>query len=97
MNEDLHLTDLKFGQSAVVSALAAEGAIRRRLQDMGLIEGTKIECVGTSPLGDPSAYLVRGAVVALRKKDAALVAIEYAQQPCACKAVVASACRAATE
>lgn len=72
------LTDLKTGQTATVSTLSAEGAIRRRLQDMGLIRGTRVECVGVSPLGDPAAYLIRGAVVALRSKDAAFVSIENA-------------------
>ena len=50
--------------------------MRRRLQDMGLIEGTKVECIGVSPLGDPAAYLIRGAVVALRKSDAEGIAID---------------------
>lgn len=37
--------------------------------DIGLIEGTKVECVGISPLGDPSAYLIRETVVAIRHRD----------------------------
>ena len=44
--------------------------IRRRLLDMGLIPGTLVTCVFKSPWGDPSAYLIRGALVALRKEDA---------------------------
>lgn len=43
--------------------------MRRRLLDMGLVPETKVECVGKSPLGDPKAYLVRGAVVAIRSSD----------------------------
>ena len=43
--------------------------MRRRLQDIGLISGTRVECVGVSPLGDPAAYLIRGAVIALRRED----------------------------
>ena len=43
--------------------------MRRRLQDIGLIEGTVVECVGKSPLGDPCAYVIRGAVIALRSED----------------------------
>ena len=49
--------------------------MRRRLQDMGLIEGTLVECVGISPLGDPCAYLIRRTVIALRKEDASQVRI----------------------
>lgn len=71
MEREIQLDGLKAGQSATVHHLAADGAMRRRLQDMGVIEGTRIECVGVSPLGDPAAYLIRGAVVALRRKDAA--------------------------
>ena len=44
--------------------------IRRRLLDMGLIPGTPVSCVFKSPWGDPSAYLIRGALVALRNEDA---------------------------
>ena len=50
--------------------------MRRRLQDIGLISGTRVECVGVSPLGDPAAYLIRGAVVALRSRDAGGVRLE---------------------
>lgn len=75
MNQKIPLKDLKQGQTATVTGLSAEGSMRRRLQDMGLIEGTHVECVGVSPLGDPAAYLIRGAVVALRRSDAACVSI----------------------
>ena len=44
--------------------------MRRRMIDLGIVEGTKIECVGRSPSGDPSAYMIRGAVIAIRKRDA---------------------------
>ncbi len=43
--------------------------IRRRLMDMGLVEGSEIECVGKSPMGDPHAYLICGAIIALRNRD----------------------------
>lgn len=72
----MKLTDMKPGQRAVVTSLANESDMRRRLQDLGLIQGTVVECVGRSPLGDPTAYLIRKAVVALRRKDAERVSIE---------------------
>ena len=50
--------------------------MRRRLQDMGVIEGTNIECVMKSPGGDPKAYLIRGAVVAIRSEDSDNILIE---------------------
>ena len=59
-------TNLQCGQTARVGKLTIQGSMRRRLQDIGLIEGTKVECVQKSPAGDPVAYLIRGAVIALR-------------------------------
>ncbi|WP_343208839.1 FeoA family protein [Anaerolentibacter hominis] len=70
MRDIRYLTSLHQGQSAVVRELTASGSMRRRLQDIGLIEGTKVECIQKSPLGDPTAFLIRGAVIALRSEDA---------------------------
>lgn len=72
------LSSLQCGQSAVVRAIETQGAMRRRLQDIGLISGTRVECVGVSPLGDPAAYLIRGAVIALRQADAAQIEVGVA-------------------
>ena len=66
MNTLIRLDELSAGEIAVVRKLHLEGDIRRRLQDIGLIEGTSVECLGKSPSGDPHAYLVRGAVIAIR-------------------------------
>lgn len=63
------LTELAVGRRARVCALQSDGALRRRLLDMGLIEGTLVECIGRSPAGDPCAYLIRGAVIAIRNQD----------------------------
>ena len=51
--------------------LLSQGGMRRRLMDVGLIEHTEVECLGRSPGGDPAAYLIRGAVIALRRADCA--------------------------
>lgn len=75
MREKVCLKDLKRGQKAVITKLAAYDDMRRRLQDIGLIEGTLVECVGKSPLGDPTAFLIRGAVIALRSEDAGRVLV----------------------
>ncbi len=69
MKKNYSLNDLKPGEKAIVSSLLSTGSIRRRLLDMGLIENTVVECVGKSPAGDPAAFLVRGAVIALRSDD----------------------------
>lgn len=71
MNKNIcTLSDIKLGESAKVTSLKNCGSMRRRLQDIGLIEGTKVKCVLKSPCGDPSAYQIRGAVIALRNDDA---------------------------
>ncbi|MBQ1935733.1 MAG: ferrous iron transport protein A [Clostridia bacterium] len=75
MTVSYSLFDLIPGQSGVVTALEATGSMRRRLMDIGLVKGTFVTCVGVSPFGDPSAYLIRGAVIALRKKDSQTVLI----------------------
>lgn len=69
------LYDLKLGQTAKVRSLLSTGSIRRRLLDMGLIEGTEVECLQKSPAGDPVAYLIRGAVIALRSEDSSKVLV----------------------
>lgn len=69
MNNQRYLSDIRPGEKATVSALRTEGSMRRRLLDIGLIENTDVECLGRSPAGDPSAYLIRGAVIAIRAAD----------------------------
>ena len=69
------LDQLPIGDTAAITFVGGEGALRRRLLDMGLIPGTQVTCQGRSPAGDPAAYLIRGAVVALRARDAASVGL----------------------
>ena len=65
-----NLTHLHEGECAQVTELASHGSIKRRLQDLGLVEGTVVACIQKSPYGDPVAYGIRGAVIALREEDA---------------------------
>ena len=65
-----NLTDLREGESSRVTSLLNKGSIKRRLQDLGLVPGTQVQCVQKSPYGDPVAYGIRGAVIALRLDDA---------------------------
>lgn len=69
MEEYNTLNRLGQGCDAVIEHLAVDGEQRRRLQDIGLIEGTTVKCLQKSPGGDPVAYLIRGAVIALRQDD----------------------------
>lgn len=70
------LFNMREGTSATVRTLRNEGGMRRRLQDIGLIEGTSVLCLQRSPSGDPIAYLIRGAVIALREEDSSKVIID---------------------
>ncbi len=63
------------GECGVVQGLLCKSSIRGRLQDLGMIEGTKVRCLQKSPLGDPTAFSVRGAVIALRHEDASKIVI----------------------
>ncbi len=74
----MRLCDLKIGQLATVQTLLSGGAMRRRLLDIGLIPGTQVLCIGRSPGGDPAAYRIRGAVIAIRDKDGAQIIVEGA-------------------
>lgn len=69
MEKESGLNRLCPGESAFVKGLNSKGALRRRLLDMGIVEGTRVECLGMSPGGDPKAFLVRGAVLAIRGQD----------------------------
>ncbi len=71
-----YLSDILPGERAVIGHLETKGDMRRRLLDIGLTENTVVECVGKSPLGDPSAYLIRGAVIAIRAEDGGTVCIK---------------------
>ena len=69
MKKEICLNDIQPGEKAVVRELRSDGSIHRRLLDIGLVRGTKVECVGKSPGGDPGAFLIRGAVIAIRSED----------------------------
>ena len=76
MYETLCLSALAEGESAYVTEISAGAAMDRRLTDLGLVRGTRVTCVLRSPAGDPCAYLIRGALIALRRADADGVRLE---------------------
>ena len=75
-NINYTMNSLEEGRWGRVIRLDTKGDMRRRLLDIGLTENTVVECVGKSPLGDPSAYLIRGAVIAIRVEDGSTVRIK---------------------
>ncbi len=76
MEPKKNLSSLQEGDFAHVQTLLSTGPMRRRLQDLGLVEGTRVQCVQKSPFGDPIAFEIRGAVIALRCEDARKILIE---------------------
>lgn len=65
-NNQISLNQLPIGKKANVVTLTSDGTIRRRMLDLGIIDGTEIEPLYRSPSGNPVAYFIRGAVIALR-------------------------------
>ncbi|MBO5734167.1 MAG: ferrous iron transport protein A [Clostridia bacterium] len=70
------LSELAVDESGVISYIDTKNRLRRRLYDLGLVPGTKVFCVAKSPLGDPKAFLVRGAVISLRCEDSEDIILE---------------------
>ena len=70
------LRDVKVGETVTVSGLNGEGAIRRRIMDMGITKGTEIFVRKTAPLGDPIGVRVRGYELSLRKADAQMILVD---------------------
>ena len=64
------LRDVKVGESAVIERLHGEGALKRRLMDMGLTRGTPVYMRKVAPLGDPMELTVRGYELSVRRGDA---------------------------
>ena len=69
------LLSLPVGGECAVRALSPEGSMRRRLLDLGLTPGAAVRCLFAAPSGNPRAYLIRGAVIALRNQDAKYVCV----------------------
>ena len=70
------LKDIKVGSSATVVKLEGEGAIKRRIMDMGITKGTQILVKKVAPLGDPLELTVRGYQLSIRKEDAGKIIVE---------------------
>ena len=70
------LRDVKSGQTAVIKRLHGEGALKRRIMDMGLTKGTEVYVRKVAPLGDPLELTVRGYELSVRKGDAELIEVE---------------------
>ncbi|MFC1486020.1 ferrous iron transport protein A [Candidatus Latescibacterota bacterium] len=70
------LTEMAPGEYGIITTVNTEGELKRRLMDMGIIEGAQVEVVKQAPLGDPLQIKVHNTLIALRKKEASTILIE---------------------
>ena len=70
------LRDVKVGEKATIARLHGEGALKRRIMDMGLTRGTEVFVRKVAPLGDPMELTVRGYELSVRKADAELIEVK---------------------
>jgi len=77
---ELPLSALARGRSAYISRVAGHAELSRRITELGLLPGTHISCELVSPAGDPAAYRVRGALIALRAQDAQTVSVTLVEE-----------------
>lgn len=70
------LKDVKVGQKAKVKKLNGEGALKRRIMDMGITKGVEVSIRKVAPLGDPIELTVRGFELSLRKSDAEMIDVD---------------------
>lgn len=80
MKQTLRMNQIRPGQRAIVESVSADSEMERRFLDIGLIPGTMVACIGRSPGGDPSAYLIRGAVIAIRAVNCAGIALSLCEE-----------------
>jgi len=69
------LNEVSLNQEVIIKKIDCIGNIKRRILDLGMIEGTKIKPVLKSPLGDPTAYEVRGSLISLREEESSNIEI----------------------
>lgn len=70
------LRQTRIGDTATVVKLHGEGAVKRRIMDMGITKGTSVHVRKVAPLGDPVEVTVRGYQLSLRKADAEMIEVE---------------------
>ncbi|MBQ5312160.1 MAG: ferrous iron transport protein A [Oscillospiraceae bacterium] len=71
----MNLKEAKIGSTVTVVRLSGEGAVKRRIMDMGITKGTKITVRKVAPLGDPMELTVRGYELSVRKADAQMIEV----------------------
>ena len=78
----MKLANTRVGQVVTVDRLSGERTFRRRLMELGLVPGTRVELVGVAPLGDPLKFLVRGCSLSIRRSEAGNILVRAMDQHC---------------
>ena len=81
------LSQIQTGQVVQIVRIAGQSSFRRRLMELGLVPGTRVELVRVAPLGDPVELLVRGASLSIRKAEAGVIEVVHASASPAANAV----------
>jgi ferrous iron transport protein A len=78
----MFLSEIRTGQVVQVVRIAGQSSFRRRLMELGLVPGTRVELLRVAPLGDPVELLVRGASLSIRKAEAGVIEVtQLAKSP----------------
>jgi len=75
----MNLAQTQIGQVVTVTHVAGEGSFRRRLMELGLVPGTRVEVIGVAPLGDPLELLLRGSSLSIRRAEAEGVSVQLGE------------------
>ncbi len=73
------LSEVQPGQLVEVVTIAGQSSFRRRLMELGLVPGTRVELLRVAPLGDPVELLVRGASLSIRKAEASVIEVSVSR------------------
>jgi ferrous iron transport protein A len=76
----MNLAQARIGQVVTVEHVAGDGSFRRRLMELGLVPGTRVEVIGVAPLGDPLELLVRGGSLSIRRAEAQGVVVTLGEE-----------------
>lgn len=94
MTYEMTLRDVSAGERARINAMCVNGGMRRRLLDMGFIDGAEVTCLFCGMSGEPAAFLINGTVVALREEEMRGVEVakieerQLQENQCGCQAWV---------
>ena len=69
------MSELRKGESGIIKSIEHVGNMRRRLIDIGFNVGERVTLLAHAPLGEPSAFYIKGSVIALRRNDASLITV----------------------